>query len=78
MGAKAPAKVPKARVGTGREELLGVPGLGEATLEKLHRAGILDRDDLSSADPDELARKTGIDAATLRGFVRHFGKKGKG
>jgi DNA topoisomerase-1 len=78
MGAKAPAKVPKARVGKGREELLGVPGLGEATLEKLHRAGILDRDDLSSADPDELARKTGIDAATLRGFVRHFGKKGKG
>jgi DNA topoisomerase-1 len=78
MGAKAPAKVPKARVEKGREELLRVPGLGEATLEKLHRAGILDRDDLSSADPDELSRKTGIDAAALRGFVRHFGKKGKG
>jgi DNA topoisomerase-1 len=78
MGAKAPVKVPKARVEKGREELLGVPGLGEATLEKLHRAGILDRDDLLSADPDELAKKTGADAAALRGFVRHFGKKGKG
>jgi DNA topoisomerase I len=78
MGAKAPAKVPRARVEKGREELLGVPGLGEATLEKLHRAGVLDRDDLASADPDELAGKTGIDAAALRGFVRHFGKKGKG
>ena len=55
-----------------------MPGLGEATLEKLHRAGILDRDDLSSADPDELAGKTGIDAATPHGFARHFGKKGKG
>jgi DNA topoisomerase-1 len=78
MGAKAPAKVPKARVEKGREELLGVPGLGEATLEKLHRAGILDRDDLTAADPGELSRKTGIDAAALAGFIRHFGKKGKG
>jgi DNA topoisomerase-1 len=78
MGAKVPAKVAKARVEKGREELLGVPGLGEATLEKLHRAGILDRDDLSGADPGELARKTGIDAEALRGFIRHLGKKGKG
>jgi len=78
MGAKPAAKVPRARVEKGREELLRVPGLGEATLEKLHRAGILDRDDLLSADPGDLAKKTCIDASTLGGFARHFGKKGKG
>jgi DNA topoisomerase-1 len=78
MGAKAPAKIPKARVEKGREELLAVPGLGMATLEKLHRAGILDRDDLLSADPVELAKKTGLDPRSISGFARHFGQKGKG
>lgn len=78
MGARPPAKVPKARVEKGRQELLAVPGLGEATLEKLHRAGVLDRDSLISADPDQLARKTGLEPGVIRGFARHFGQKGKG
>ncbi|HVP24885.1 MAG TPA: DNA topoisomerase I [Methanomicrobiales archaeon] len=78
LGSKPPVKVPKARVDKGRQELLGVPGLGEATLEKFHRAGILDRDDLRSADPVDLAKKTGIDPSAIRGFAGHFAKKGKG
>jgi len=77
MGARVPEKVPKARVERGRLELLAVSGLGDATLEKLHRAGILDRDDLLAADPDELARMTGIAPDVIRGFASHFTKKGK-
>jgi DNA topoisomerase-1 len=78
LGARVPERVPKARVERGREELLSVPGLGEATLGKLHRAGILDRDDLLSADPDRLAEKTGIAPEVLRGFAGHLAGKGKG
>jgi DNA topoisomerase-1 len=78
MGARVPERVQKARVEKGRQELLAVPGLGEATLEKLHRAGILDRDSLSAADPEDLARKTGIAPEAIRGFRSHFGRKGKG
>jgi DNA topoisomerase-1 len=78
MGARVPAKVQKARVERGRQELLAVPGLGEATLGKLHRAGILDRADLLAADPDRLAERTGIAPAAIRGFVSHLATKGKG
>jgi DNA topoisomerase-1 len=78
MGARVPEKVPKARVEKGRKELLAVPGIGEATLEKLHRAGILDLDDLVAADPGELAGKTGLAPEFIRGFVERFAKKGKG
>ena len=78
MGAKPPGKVPKGKVEKGRQELLSVPGLGEATLEKLHRAGILDRDDLVGADPADLAKKTGIAPEVIQGFAGHFGRKGKG
>jgi DNA topoisomerase-1 len=77
MGARVPEKVQRARVEKGRQELMALPGLGEATLEKLHRAGILDRDSLSVADPDQLAKKTGIPAGDIRRFVGHFAKKGK-
>jgi DNA topoisomerase-1 len=77
LGAKAPRKVQKAQVEKGRQELLAIPGLGEATLEKLHRAGILDRDGLSSADPDQLAQKTGIPAGDIRRFAGPSAKKGK-
>jgi DNA topoisomerase-1 len=77
MGARVPEKVQKARVEKGGQELMALPGLGEATLEKLHRAGILDRDSLSAADPDQLAKKTGIPAGDIRRFASHFAKKGK-
>ena len=77
MGAKVPVKVQKVRVEKGRQELMALPGLGEATLEKLHRAGILDRDGLSLADPDQLAKKTGISVVEIRRFASHFAKKGK-
>ena len=77
LGAKVPPKVQKAQVEKGREELLAVPGLGEATLEKLHRAGILDRHGLAAADPDELAKRTGLPPELLRGFADRLAKKGK-
>jgi len=77
VGAKVPPKVQKAQVEKGREELLAVPGLGEATLEKLHRAGIFDRAGLSAADPDKLAGRTGLPPELLRGFVERLAKKGK-
>jgi DNA topoisomerase-1 len=78
LGARVPEKVQKARVERGRQELLAVPGLGEATLEKLHRAGVLDRDGLQAADPEELAKKTGIAPEVIRGFMSHFAQKRKG
>ena len=77
MGAKVPEKVQKARVEKGRQELMALPGLGEATLEKLHRAGILDRDSLSARRSGPLAKKTGIPAGDIRRFASHVAKKGK-
>jgi DNA topoisomerase-1 len=65
-GKTAPKKVPKAQVERGREELLAVPGLGESTLEKLYRAGIIDSRRLIEADPREIAGKSGIPEEKVR------------
>jgi DNA topoisomerase-1 len=67
-----PAKVPRKAFERGREELLAVPGIGEATLEKLMLAGIYDRATLASADPAEVAAVTGIPAATIRTYISHL------
>ncbi|MDD4254028.1 MAG: DNA topoisomerase I [Methanofollis sp.] len=68
IGLKNPAKITQKKLEKGREELLAIPGIGEATLEKLYRAGITDAASLAAADPEEAARKSGIPAAKIREY----------
>jgi hypothetical protein len=73
MVAKARGKVPPARftpaqVTRGREELLSIPGLHEADLTKLQRAGVISGRHLLAEEPATLSGKTGIAAAKLRGY----------
>jgi DNA topoisomerase-1 len=53
----------------GREALLALPGLGESTLERLYRAGIVGIEDLAKSDPRKLAKATGIPESRIREFI---------
>ena len=73
MVAKARGKVPPARftsaqVARGREDLLSIPGLHEADLAKLQRAGIISGRILLAEDLTILSAKTGIAAVKLKGY----------
>jgi DNA topoisomerase-1 len=67
-GLEPPARITQKKLEKGREELLAIPGLGEATLEKLYKAGITDAASLATADPTEASRKSGIPAAKIREY----------
>jgi DNA topoisomerase-1 len=69
LGVRAPEKVSKKQLEKGRKELLAVPGLGEAALEKLYRAGVVDAGSLLLADPETLEAKTGIAAERVGAFI---------
>jgi DNA topoisomerase-1 len=73
MVAKARGKVPPARftsaqVARGREELLSIPGLQDAELAKLQRAGVMSGRLLLAEDPAALSGKTGITSAKLKAY----------
>jgi len=68
LGKPVPKKITKATLERGRQELLAIPGLGEATLERLTLAGIYDKDSLTSADPDRAAFASGVSAQKIREF----------
>jgi DNA topoisomerase-1 len=69
LGRRAPPRPPRAAVEVGRLALLSIPGLGESTLEKLYRAGIIGPADLARADPRQLAESTGLSETKLREFI---------
>ncbi len=69
LGRPVPPKVAKTMLERGRRELLAVPGIGEATLEKLLRAGVYDAATLRGADPERVAAESGIPAATIHEFI---------
>jgi DNA topoisomerase-1 len=72
LGRPPQKKITKALFERGRQELLAVPGVGEATVEKLSLAGIYDAATLREADPGEAATITGIPAARIREYISHL------
>ena len=72
LGRPVPAKVTRAALERGRKELLEIPGLGEATVDRLYLAGIYDAATLRSADPEKVASITGIAKARLHDYISHL------
>lgn len=66
LGKPEPEKITKARMEKGSRELMAIPGIGEATLAKLYRAGIIDQESLISADPLKVSEKSGIPEDKIR------------
>lgn len=69
MGVRPPGRTTKAALESGRARLLALPGLGEASYERLLRAGIISSDGLRRADPEDVAAKTGIAAEKIRAWA---------
>lgn len=72
LGRPTPPKVTKAALERGRKELLEIPGIGEATVEKLYLAGIYDAATLREADVDEASSITGITKTRLHDYIGHL------
>jgi len=72
LGRSTPAKVSKVALERGRRELLEVPGIGEATVERLYLAGIYDAATLREADPEEVSSISGIAKARLYDYISHL------
>lgn len=72
LGRPAPQKITKAMFERGRKELLEIPGLGEATMDRLYLAGIYDAATLRVADPEEVSSITGIQKARVRDYIGHL------
>jgi DNA topoisomerase-1 len=76
MGVSPPGRVTKRALEQGKEELLAIPGIGEAILERLFRAGIVDGEGLRAADAAQLARISGISEEKIRAFKAIAGERG--
>jgi len=72
LGRPTPQKISKTMFERGRKELLEIPGLGEATVERLYLAGIYDAATLRVADPKEVSSITGIQKARLHDYIGHL------
>ena len=72
LGRPTPAKVTKAALERGREELLAIPGIGEATVERLYLAGIYNAATLREADAEAVSSITGIPKARLHDYISHL------
>ena len=68
MGVTPPDKVTATMVEKGRTDLLEIPGLGAALLEKLYRAVIINPAGLKTADARHLGKITGIPTEKIRAF----------
>lgn len=63
-----PGRCSRAQLEKGRKELLSIRGLGDSTLEKLYRSGIISGEALIAADPDSVSATTGIAADKIREY----------
>jgi len=72
LGRPTPAKITKAVLERGRKELLAIPGIGEATVQRLYLAGIYDTATLREADPEKVSSITGIAEARLHDYIGHL------
>jgi len=64
----APEKITKSVLEKGRQELLTIHGIGEATIEKLYRAGIIDKKTLCSRPAGEISSASGIPEEKIREY----------
>jgi DNA topoisomerase-1 len=69
MGVKPPARISKEALKEGRAGLLSLPGMDEAMLEKLYRAGIVNVEVLRKAEAPALAAATGIPVEKVRQLI---------
>jgi DNA topoisomerase-1 len=67
-GMKLPEKVSKKELESGRKELLSIEGLGESMLDKLYMAGIVNKEKLCKADPEQTSKLTGIPSGKITYF----------
>lgn len=72
LGRPTPPKITRQVIERGRKELLGVPGLGEATLQRLYLAGVYDAKTLLEADPEMVSSITGIPKARIHDYIDHL------
>ena len=72
LGLKAHPRITRRTLDSGTDELLLIPGLGEATLEKLHCAGVINVAELAESDPVRLSLQTGIPEEKIRVFIMHI------
>ncbi len=69
LGVSPPEKITSKMLERGRTELLSVPGLGPAALEKLFCAGVTDKKQLAEANAAELAERSGIPRDRIQEFM---------
>jgi len=55
LGKKAPEKISKPKFDKGRDELLSIPGVDEAILEKLYRGGVYNNETLLTVDTSKIS-----------------------
>lgn len=67
-GVKLPEKVSKKELESGRKELLSIESLGEGMLDKLYMAGIVNKEKLCKADPEQTSKITGIPTGKITYF----------
>ncbi|MFA5614334.1 MAG: DNA topoisomerase I [Methanoculleus sp.] len=71
LGRPTPEKITRTALERGRKELLAIPGIGEATVQKLYLAGIYDAATLREADPKKISPIIGIAEARLHDYIGH-------
>jgi DNA topoisomerase-1 len=72
LGRPTPPKITRQAIERGRKELLEIPGLGEATLQRLYLAGVYDAKTLLEADPEMVSSITGIPKARIHDYIDHL------
>ncbi|MHC1626331.1 MAG: DNA topoisomerase I [Methanoculleaceae archaeon] len=72
LGRPVPPRMTRRQFERGRNELLGIPGIGEAYLRRLFSAGICDAATLKAADAGGISKKTGIPVGKLREIQRRM------
>lgn len=60
LGKPEPEKISKKSFESGRKEIMAIPGVGEAMLENLYRAGIYDKKTLVATDAVKAAKLSGL------------------
>lgn len=70
LGTPIPEKVTKAQIEKGKRSLIAIQGLGEATVERLLKVGVVNADQLAGSDADTLAGKTGIPVAKILDYQK--------
>ncbi len=60
LGRPEPEKISKKALETGKNELTGLHGVGDSTLENLYKAGIYDKKTLAAADAAKAAMLSGL------------------